>query len=219
MSKDDALFSRFGKHFPKGSIIFQEDEKGEFIFIIQDGEVQLTKKIRNTERLLSLLGKGEFFGEMAIFNNQPRTATATALVDTKLILLDKSTFEHMVRDNKEIALRIIKKLSARLEDANNRIENLLIPDSTTRVVNVIFKGAKRKTSEGDRGVKIDLNLTITELAGLVGLEESMVNQILNKLKRSGVIFEKAGKICVTSTGMLEKYIKYLEMKNQFEGAV
>jgi CRP/FNR family transcriptional regulator, cyclic AMP receptor protein len=212
----DSLFSRFGKSYSKGSVIYEENQSGEQIFIIQEGEVKISRKIGPDEHIMFLLNKGDFFGEMAIFADKPRTSTATAMSDTKLIVLDRSPFEQMIRENKEIGVRIIKKLAGRLEDAELKIENLLIPDPVIRVVHIIFKSARRILVDSDKGIKIDLELSMASLASLAGLDEQIVIEILNKLKRSGVIFEKAGRIFITSMGMLEKYMKYLEMKNQFE---
>ena len=70
------LFSRFGKKIPANTALFQEGDRGEEMYIIQSGKVKISKRIRGVEKTLATLEKGEFFGEMAILNDKPRSATA-----------------------------------------------------------------------------------------------------------------------------------------------
>src|SRR5438105_12720146 len=86
---------RFGKTFPAGTILFSEGDDGEEMYVIQSGRVQLTRMVRGREAHLATLPPGEFFGEMAIVNNQPRSATATVLEDAHLLVIDARTFEAM----------------------------------------------------------------------------------------------------------------------------
>jgi len=102
------LFERFGRNFPTGTVLFREGDPGEEMYVIQSGRVQLTRRVRGREAHLATLPTGEFFGEMAIVNNRPRSATATVLEESQLLVIDARTFEAMVRGNAEIALRFIK---------------------------------------------------------------------------------------------------------------
>ncbi len=138
------LFEKFGKIIPKGTVLFREGDIGQEMYIIQSGRVKISKTVRNIEKTLSVIGKGEFFGEMAILNDKPRSATAEVVDDSEILVIDRNTFETMIKGNTEIALRIIKKLSQRLQEADNQIENLLIKDNTSRLVNLLAKIAKDK---------------------------------------------------------------------------
>jgi hypothetical protein len=131
---DDPMFQRFGREFPRGAVLFREGEPGKEMFVVHQGRVAITKKVADVEKILSTLGPGEFLGEMAILNNRPRSATATCAEDSKLLVIDAKTFEAMIRSNAEIAVRLIKKLSDRLAEANEQIENLLLTDAASRVV-------------------------------------------------------------------------------------
>jgi CRP-like cAMP-binding protein len=216
MSTESSLFQKFGKTFKKGSTIFQEEEKGEHLYIIQEGEVNLTKNFQGEERFLAVLGKGEFLGEMSIFSSNPRTATATAKSEVKLIVIDQQTFETMIRDNKEIALRIIKKLVSRLEVADERIDNLMVLDPMNRITGIILKYATKQDDSKDKKEQIDIDLKPPDLAAWAGLDENLVIQLLKKMKKSGVITDKSGKIRIPNLGVLEKYMKYLDLKSQFD---
>jgi CRP-like cAMP-binding protein len=99
---------------PAGKTVFREGERGEEMFIIEDGEVEIVKLHGPVERLLSTLGPGDFFGEMSLLEGQPRLATARAKSDVKLLPIDASTFDQLLRDNPEITIRMMRRLSQRL---------------------------------------------------------------------------------------------------------
>ncbi len=83
------LFSRFGKKIPLNTVLFHEGDAGEEMFIIQSGRVKISKRIRGVEKTLATLEKGEFFGEMAILNDKPRSASAETLDDCDMLVIDR----------------------------------------------------------------------------------------------------------------------------------
>lgn len=110
--------------FADGDFIFHEGELGTEMFIIQEGEVHISKTLKNETHVLSRLEKGDFFGEMAILESVPRTADAVAHGEVKLIPINGSRFDEMLRKNPEIAVRIIRKYSKRLRESNALLERL-----------------------------------------------------------------------------------------------
>ncbi|HEX2123024.1 MAG TPA: cyclic nucleotide-binding domain-containing protein, partial [Thermoanaerobaculia bacterium] len=100
--------------FSAGERIFSQGELGTEMFIIQEGVVEIIKHIAGESHLLSRLEKGDFFGEMAILEALPRTADAVALTDVKVVAINGSRFDEMLRKNPEVAVRIIRKYSKRL---------------------------------------------------------------------------------------------------------
>lgn len=215
MGVEGQLFEKYGRIFPKGTVIFNENDPGAEMFIIQSGRVKISKKFRDVEKTLVILGKGDFFGEMSILNNKPRSATAEVIEDSKLLVIDGKTFEVMVRSNTEIAVRIIKNLAARLQEADNQIENLLIKDNTSRVVNSLAKMASSHGVDTPEGIRIDFNFTSDELASMAGLNRAQTEEIMNKLLRAKIIRIKDNQIVITSRDQLNKFSKFLEMKEQF----
>jgi CRP-like cAMP-binding protein len=99
---------------PAGKIVFREGERGEEMYIIEDGEIEIVKLHGPVERALSTLGPGDFFGEMSLLEGQPRVATAKAKSDAKLLPIDASTFDQLLRENPEITIRMMRRLSQRL---------------------------------------------------------------------------------------------------------
>jgi CRP-like cAMP-binding protein len=111
--------------YSAGERVFEQGELGTEMFIIQEGVVEIHKHIAGETHLLSRLEKGDFFGEMAILEELPRTAEAVAVTEVRLVSINGSRFDEMLRRNPEIAVRIIRKYSKRLREANELLEKLI----------------------------------------------------------------------------------------------
>ncbi len=213
MAGEDALFQRFGKEFKRGHVLFREGEPGKEMYVIQAGKVNITKTVRDTEKILATLGAGEFFGEMAILNNKPRSAGAVMAEDGKLLVIDPKTFEAMIRGNVEIAVRLIKKLSDRLQEADEQIENLLLRDPNSRVVANLLQQAIRRGKDTPQGKLVSVNLG--ELHVRMGLTQAEVQEAITKTAKARIIAVVPEGVVVSDTGKMQKYLDFLEMKERF----
>ena len=213
MSAEDALFQRFGKEFPKATVLFREGETGKEMYVLQSGKVVITKKVRDEEKTLAILGPGEFFGELALISNKPRNATATVSEQARLLVIDPKTFEGMIRGNAEIAVRMIKKLAERLSEADAQIETLLLGDPASRVVHHLLIACQTRGRAVEEGVEIDLQLK--ELPRLTGVGEPGVRAMLERLERSGLVERNGDRLTVRDTARLDEYLHYLEMRWKF----
>lgn len=110
--------------YAAGDLIFAQGDLGTEMFIIQDGAVEIIKHIGSESHVLSRLEKGDFFGEMALLEALPRTADAIALTEVRVVAINGSRFHEMLRKNPEVAVRIIRKYSKRLREANTLLEKL-----------------------------------------------------------------------------------------------
>ncbi len=213
MGGEDALFQRFGKEFKRGEVLFREGEPGREMYVIQAGKVNITKTVRETEKILATLGAGEFFGEMSILNNKPRSAGAVVAADAKLLVIDPKTFEAMIRGNVEIAVRLIKKLSDRLQEADEQIENLLLRDPGSRVVHYLWQAAVKRGTQTPQGKLITVNLN--ELHGRMGISAQEVQDAVNRTAKARIISLVPEGVLVPDTGKMQKYLEFLEMKERF----
>lgn len=210
----DALFARFGREFPAGTVLFREGEPGQHMYVLQSGRVRISKE--NTvggASVLALLGPGEFFGEMAILNDKPRTATADVLEDAKVLLLDAKTFEAMVVGNTEIAVRLIKKLARRLDSANALIEILMQQDPRVRVILGISRIAEEFGVPREDGILVPT--TTAELSAQIGLDEARVVEVMNRLVRLRIVHAASeGGWVVRDQSRLQEFLEFLEMKGE-----
>ncbi|OGQ88652.1 MAG: cyclic nucleotide-binding protein [Deltaproteobacteria bacterium RIFOXYA12_FULL_58_15] len=210
---DDPLYERFGSEFPAGHELFREGDSGKEMYVIQSGKVRISKQVRDVETTLVTLGPGEFFGEMSILNNEPRSASATVDAPAKLLVIDPRTFEAMVRGNAEIAVRMIKKLAARLQEADSQIENLLLRDHNSRVVHILTHLANKQGRPCDEGIAVDV--AVKDLASKIGIEVEPVNEVLNKLIRAKLIKINETGVVIQDVAKLREFLEFLEMKEKF----
>jgi CRP-like cAMP-binding protein len=213
MAGEDQLFQRFGREFPKGTVLFREGEPGREMYVVQAGKVNITKTVRDTEKILATLGAGEFFGEMSILNNKPRSAGAIIAEDAKLLVIDPRTFEAMLRGNTEIAVRLIKKLGERLQEADDQIENLLLRDPASRLVHLLLQQAMRRGRQVAQGILVAANMR--ELHARMGLRPEEVDEAIQKIVKARLIALVPDGALVFDTEKMKQYLEFLEMKEKF----
>src|SRR5688572_4051551 len=196
---------------PAGQVLFREGDPGREMYVIQSGKVRLTRNIRGQEKLLADLSAGEFFGEMSIINDKPRTATATVLENAQLLVLDPKTFEAMIKANTEIAVRMIKKLAKRLDDANNQIENLLLGDANSCIVHALLQMCAGRAK--DQPVK--LGVSPADIAHRTSVDDPKVAEVLSRLERSRLVLAEGGQLVVPDVTKLQEFLEFLEMRERF----
>jgi len=215
VTAESQLYERFGRSYPTGTVLFREGDVGREMFVLQAGRVQLTRRIRNDEKIIAVLPPGEFFGEMAIVNNRPRSATATVIEDARALVIDSRTFEAMIRGNTEIAVRLIKKLAGRLEQANQQIEILLLRDTNHRVVQLLRRLAESIGQPDAPGVHIDVSAA--EIADRAGMTDFEVSEVIGRLAQARLVTpDPSGRgYVVAEVGRLQDFLEFLEMKERF----
>jgi CRP-like cAMP-binding protein len=216
---------RFARDFNAGTILFEEGQPGDYMYVVISGEVEIRRQVGETERVLAVLPAGEFFGEMAILNARPRSATAVVRVDSRLLVIEGSTFEAMLRARPEIALRIIKALALRLENANQHVELLLLPTPNHRVVQclrhmadeqVMFAGGTMTA-----GTAILVPKRVEDIAVRVGLPVHEVIEVVDRLRSARLVLmaEDAGisgdGFILPEVGRLLEFLEFLNLKDRF----
>jgi CRP-like cAMP-binding protein len=211
----DPLLERFGKQFPAGTVLFREGDPGAEMFVVHSGKIELTRRMRERDAHLTFVPPGEFFGEMAIINVRPRSATATVVEDAWLLVIDGKTFEGMIRAKAEVGVRMIKLLAGRLEQANRQIELLLLRDADHRVVQCLWQLSDTVTPIDEVGVVIPM--TMEQLASRVGLEPEEVERVVDRLAENHLLARREDGFLVPEVGRLADFLEFLEMKERFLG--
>jgi len=214
MAEQDALLKKFGREFVKGTFLFREgDSESKEMYVIHKGKVKIIKTIGDKETVLATFGQGEFIGEMATLCNKPRSATAEVVEDSILLVIDTKTFEMMIKNNNEVAFRMITKLADRLQEADKRIEILMIKDSNSRVIHVIERLIETDGEEKDNGFVI--HVTLDELYNKAGVSVDHATEIIEKLKKANIIQILDKGMFVTSKDKLKMFLEFLILKEQF----
>ncbi len=125
MAAEKNPFAKFLTHFAKGSVLFREGDDGDEMYIVQSARVAIKKKLKDGDAVLATLEKGDFFGEMAILERQPRSATAEVVEEGDLIVISSEVFGDMIKANPEIAIRMLRKYSIRLRETNKQLAQVM----------------------------------------------------------------------------------------------
>jgi CRP/FNR family cyclic AMP-dependent transcriptional regulator len=205
----DALFSRFGREFSAGDVLFREGDPGDQMYVIQSGAIRITKNIAGVDRVIAILGPGEFLGELAILNDKPRVATATVVSDARCLVIEAKTLETMVTRSGEIAMRLIKKLAKRIDAADSLIELLMHRDPKARIMLALARHADAFGETTDGGIKI--RTTSEELARDIGVEAGVAAEVMARLRRLRLASEVDDGILVADVGRLQDFVEFLEM--------
>ena len=227
---NDAL-ERFAHEFPAGTVLFEEGQPGHVMYIVVDGEIEIRRRIGQTERTLAVLAAGEFFGEMAILSGRPRSAIAVARTAARLLVIDGTTFEAMLRARPEIALRLIKALAARLEATNHHVELLLLPTAEHRVVQCLRHMAEEQLqlATGQPAAPLALGTAIfvprrpSDIAARVGLPVAEVVEVIDRLRAARLVLlaEDAGMpgdgFVVPEVGRLLEFLELVSLEGRATG--
>ena len=207
MAGVDPLFARFGKACPAGTVLFREGDAGHTMYVIQAGEVRISRDVADSDTTLAVLSAGDFFGEMAILNDKPRTATATVIEDAKLLIIDSKTFRAMIVGNAEIAVRLIKKLAGRLDAANTLIDILMHTDPKARTILGIVREAEvhGRPQEGGRLVQLDQKT----IGSQVGVSEAEAQRVITRLARLGIVREVEAGLLIPDLMRLHEFLEFL----------
>jgi CRP-like cAMP-binding protein len=153
---------------------------------------------------------------MAILNGKPRTATARVVDDMRCLVLDARTLETMIKNNSEIALRLIKKLASRLDAADGLVQILLNPDPQARVLMALKRSAESFGERTQDGIRV--RVTADQLAREVGVETAQVIDVLWRLHRLHIVHDPGdGSLIVADLGKLHEFLELVEMPQKFEG--
>jgi CRP-like cAMP-binding protein len=178
MAMDLAAFGRFSRTFQPGEIIFSEFEIGDTFYLIQSGRVQLVKITGDIERTLDVLYPSEMFGEMAILEDSPRSATAIALDEVKVLEFNSQNFEILLLGNPQIALKLLKMFCKRIYDSKRRFMILTLPDAQTKVADVFLMLDETQPDIDKTSEKREFKTSVEGVAHWAGMSVNEVRDVL-----------------------------------------
>jgi len=173
---------------PRGQSLFAEGEPGDRLYVVTSGKVKLGRTAADgRENLLAVMGPGEMFGELSLFDPGPRTATATAITDTTLIGLGNADLQPWLTAHPEVATQLLAALARRLRRTNEAMADLVFSDVPGRVAKALLDLARRFGVTTEEGVRVTHDLTQEELAQLVGASRETVNKALADFASRGFL--------------------------------
>lgn len=206
MDTSEGLFQKFGKEFRPGQMIFCEWEPGDSLYIIVKGKVKIVKIFGKTQKTLDVMEEGSIFGEMALLEEEPRSASAIAITETKLLEFNKENFNMIIQKYPQLVYNLLIIFAKRIYDAKRRLKNLLIDDYTIRVIDVFLMLSEHNPNAWQMN-SITLQTTIDDVANWCGLPVAEVNNIVMTLVKQGKIELYADKIVVPNLKEIQRIVQ------------
>ena len=171
---------------PRGSLILTQGDEGETLFLIRSGQVKISVVAEDgREVILSVLGAGSFFGEMALLDDQPRSAHVFAMEETQLLGLRREDFRAQLARSPQLGIALLRELSRRLRRADDTIASLMLLDVNGRVAHLLLELAREEG--GDAGIVVTRRLTHAAIGQMVGASRETVSRTMRNLVLRNVI--------------------------------
>jgi len=203
------------RKYPDNTILFLEAELGEELFIIQEGRIKITK-LMDDEILLAVLKTGDIFGEMALLDNKPRSASAVAYGEVTVLAIDKSNFEGVVQAQPQLATKLIQLLSERIWTAYRQLENLMIKNKLGRIYDTLLIQIEKQKISIEPKKSHNFEIGTKELINMVGLPTQEGERLIVQLLEDKNIELVAGKINCTDIAELEKTVIFNRKQTSLE---
>jgi len=194
------------KEFKKGEYIFFEGESGDKFFIIKDGQVKLTKMIKNgDEQILNIFSNNDIIAEIVAFDKGNYPASAVTMTDTGVIIFDQSELENLILKHPSIGVKLLREMSGRLRRAQQNVRDLALKDSSARVAGLLIFLAEKYGKKKKNKVVLDISLTQQELASMIGSSRETVSRVLGKFENEGLIKTSRKKINIYQPDKIKSY--------------
>jgi CRP/FNR family transcriptional regulator len=199
------------QRFERGETIFHQGSIGSTLYIILQGQVRIYRtSLAGHELAVTVFCDGDFFGELALLDGQPRAASAEAMTATTTLTLHRAAFLHTINTCPPIAASILEVMAMRLRQSNDYAEQLASAPVAQRVTRQLFDLATRRSQRQPETATmqpIDLDLTQDELARLSGTTRETVNRVLSALRDQGVVRMERSRVSVLNLAQLRAVIE------------
>jgi CRP-like cAMP-binding protein len=206
LSMNLEAFNRFAKVFQDGQIIFSEFEPGDTFYLVQSGQVKLIKLIGGIEKILDILQPSDVFGEMAILENSPRSATAIAVDTVTLLEFNRQNFEILMKGNPQIALKLLKTFTKRINDQRKRLMILTIKDPAARIAAVFLTLNEFQSVTDPRTQYREFITTLDDIAHWAGMSNAQTKDVLRNFANQHHIEVYADKIIVKNINIFDRLV-------------
>ena len=185
------------RSYKKSNIILFEEDPGDSLFIIKEGKVKITRlSEEGREVILSILGEGEFFGEMSILDGEARSANVIALADSEVFVLKRQEFINILTTNPQIAITLLEELAARIRKSDQQIEYLSLADAENRVAMTLLRLAEESGTFKMGQVTIEELPMQQDMANMSGTSRETISRMLSEFTEKEYIDRKGKKLII-----------------------
>jgi CRP-like cAMP-binding protein len=190
------------RRYAKDDAVFHADEIGDVFYLIREGQVKVTMTSpEGKEIILSILAAGDFFGEMALFDNEPRSATVIAIEPLEVVSIWRTDFLHILSENFSITQKVLGELSKRLRNASNRIESLATMDVYGRLARFFLDLARQSGKVLDNEYVAVIRPTHQAIANMIGTSRETVSRLIHDLMKQNLLLSEGKTIYLRKTAL------------------
>src|SRR6478672_11463424 len=195
------------RSFRGGEVVFREGDDSDTCYIVRSGHARAVREHADGRQItLATFGPGDIFGELAMFDDERRSATVEALDDVEAIAIAGSDMRRLMRAHADIAVKLVIGVARRLREANERLTRQSFQTVQSRVAGVLLQLVEQAQAEGAGPRDVLLKVTQAEIAQLAGSSRESASRFLAVLERAGVITQGRGRITVHDPEALKRYI-------------
>jgi CRP/FNR family transcriptional regulator len=195
------------RQFVAGEVVFREGDESNTCYIVRHGRARAVREHPDGRSItLANFGPGDIFGELAMFDDERRSATIETLEDTEAIAILGGDMRRLLSDHAEIAVKMLASLGRRLRETNERLARQSFQTVQSRVASVLLQLVAGARSEGTEDGDVLITSTQASLAQLAGSSRESASRFLAVLERAGIITQGRGKLVVHDPGALERYV-------------
>jgi CRP/FNR family cyclic AMP-dependent transcriptional regulator len=193
--------------YRRGEVIFHQDDPGSAMHIIKSGQVKITTtSAEGEEAILAILTGDDFFGELSLLDEEPRSANAVAMEATETLILHRRDFMDTLEQHPRMAGGILSALAQRLRHTDHLLEDAFFLDLSARLAKRLLELAEKHGVKTDEGTEIDLRLTQQDMAAAVGVTRVAINRQLGLFQSQGLISLGSKRIVILRPEELRKRI-------------
>jgi CRP-like cAMP-binding protein len=186
------------RDFPKNSVVVSAEERGDSLFVVAEGKVKVVLFGESgREMILSVFQPGDFFGEMSLLDNQPRSATAIAMTDARFLVLERQAFARHLVESPRSSLAVLAELSRRLRKADEVIGDLALLDVYGRVARTLQQLARRDGERTPEGAVILDRPSGADLGAMVGTTRESASRALSDFQRRGLLRQSGRRLILS----------------------
>lgn len=196
------------RRFSPDQVIFHHGDPGGLLYIITKGKVKISHSTpEGQEALLAILGAGEFFGELALLDDSPRSATAEAIENAETLTLHREDFIRHLSNNPDFTLHVLHTLAQHIRRLNNQISDIFFLDLPARLARILLNLAEQHGRQAGTGTVIDIALTQTDLAEMTGATRVSINKALGRFRRQQWVVVNGRKFTIADREALRNLIQ------------
>lgn len=172
-----------------------KEDDGQSLFIVEEGSVRVyLPSLQGADLTLAVLGPGDFVGDLSLLDGQPRSASADAMEDTSVLVLERSDFIELLRSRPDAAMAVMTVVAKRLRNTDEMASDLAFLDVSGRLAKKLLEMASTHGVDRDDGTLLDVSITQEQLANMIGVTRESVNRNLGRFRQEGLISSQGRRI-------------------------